>query len=1004
MKLAELDSEVFRNPGTAYRAVTLWMLNDRLEPDELRRQLRGFKDAGWGAVITRTFNGLRTEYLSEEWMEALEVVVETARELDMKVWFQAGYMPNAFPDLPQELQHEVLVAQSRGEEPTDGTVVAEDGESLYVARRLENAVDLLNPEAVRRYLELAYEETWFARFGDAFGETIEAVWVDEPCLRFGKFPWGDRVIEAVRQEWGISLPDRVPELFRRTGDWRALRHRFWRTVLSLFDDGYFRVVREWCERHGVLFAGHLMGEDNLRQQVGFNAAAMPHYAHMGVPGIDHLTADLRWPYNRDEERSEPCFVITPKQCSSAADQTGEARVLAEMYGVSSHGLTFEDRKRIGEWHALLGINQRCLHGSFYSMRGRRKRIYPVHLSYQQPWWRENRTVSDYFARLSYALREARCAADVLVLHPIESAFCYYTQFEHAAWEGMPERTELEDLQDSLMELSLNLLKAHRGFHYGDEAMLAAGGRVADGSLELGDCRYGVIILPSILTLRDSTVDLLRDFLDAGGTVLRAGEAPELTDLMDRIPPVANEPGALASAVSQAVPPRLELEAVEGPGERIYVYEGEVERGRLFFLLNTDEERRVEVEARFPGGGRPERWDLETGEISSLPQGRADGGTVCPLAFEPWQSHLVLLREGQLEVEARPAPTEVVREIALTGDWHVERGDPNALTLDFCRLRREDGDYGEVIPVSAVQQILQEDDPYSGPIGLRFEFGVEEPPSHVALVVEDPSEWTMTVNGREVRYSGIQWWIDRSFRPTDITEVVREGLNVIELEGKFEPLRRASGLARLFTVVKGTEVESAYLIGDFGVYGTLSEGTPQPPCRRFEPGFVIGAESPAPGGDLVGGGYPFYAGEITLSHSFDLDGPPAEGTRAYLSLTRLDACVARARVNGAEAGRVAWKPYRLDITEHLREGRNTVQIVLVSTLRNLLGPHHRPRGELLHCWGEDAFMGRWDRDSGEGYERWYERRGQETKAWTDDYFFMPFGLEKGARIEFVRERP
>ena len=77
-----MDRGQFRDPALAYRGVTLWMLNDRLDGDELERQLAGFRDAGWGAVITRTFDGLLTPYLSEEWMGLLERIVRTAKDLE----------------------------------------------------------------------------------------------------------------------------------------------------------------------------------------------------------------------------------------------------------------------------------------------------------------------------------------------------------------------------------------------------------------------------------------------------------------------------------------------------------------------------------------------------------------------------------------------------------------------------------------------------------------------------------------------------------------------------------------------------------------------------------------------------------------------------------------------------------------------------------------------------------------------------------------------------------
>ena len=63
-----INKSAFTNPGPDYGGVTLWMLNDKLEKEEICRQLDAICHAGIHAVITRTFNGLRTQYLSEEWM------------------------------------------------------------------------------------------------------------------------------------------------------------------------------------------------------------------------------------------------------------------------------------------------------------------------------------------------------------------------------------------------------------------------------------------------------------------------------------------------------------------------------------------------------------------------------------------------------------------------------------------------------------------------------------------------------------------------------------------------------------------------------------------------------------------------------------------------------------------------------------------------------------------------------------------------------------------------
>jgi hypothetical protein len=285
------------------------------------------------------------------------------------------------PDLPLEIAHQVLVrkpkatppaqagtcpsaatasehgtpagraegpgAQAKSAALADGeTVLAEDDSFLYCRRTLDNVLDLLNEQAVTAYLDDAYEKTWAGRFGREFGKTIEAVWVDEPHFRPPPLPWSRELPAIFERKWGFRLTDHLPSLFAAVGDHHKVRHQYWRTVTEMFVEAYFRRVGVWCGQHKLKFAGHLMGEDTLNNQIGWTGATMPAYQHMHLPGIDHLTRSLAWPTGKR-------FLLTPKQCSSAAHQAGRDEILAEMYGVSSHSISFEDRKQIGDWMAAL---------------------------------------------------------------------------------------------------------------------------------------------------------------------------------------------------------------------------------------------------------------------------------------------------------------------------------------------------------------------------------------------------------------------------------------------------------------------------------------------------------------------------------------------------------------------------------------------------------------------------------------------------------------------------
>ena len=63
----------------------------------------------------------------------------------------------------------------------------------------------------------------------------------------------------------------------------------------------------------------------------------------------------------------------------------------------------------------------------------------------------------------------------------------------------------------------------------------------------------------------------------------------------------------------------------------------------------------------------------------------------------------------------------------------------------------------------------------------------------------------------------------------------------------------------------------------------------------------------------------------------------------LEIRGLRAALANVSVNGQLAGTSAWQPHRVPIAALARPGTNEIELELVGTLRNLLGPHHLAGG-------------------------------------------------------------
>ena len=85
-------------------------------------------------------------------------------------------------------------------------------------------------------------------------------------------------------------------------------------------------------------------------------------------------------------------------------------------------------------------------------------------------------------------------------------------------------------------------------------------------LRIGEADYRAVVVPPLLTVRKTTLDLLRGFKDAGGTVVFAGEVPEHVDAVP-----SEEAADLADSCARAPAEGKELaRAVEAAARRISI--------------------------------------------------------------------------------------------------------------------------------------------------------------------------------------------------------------------------------------------------------------------------------------------------------------------------------------------------------------------------------------------------------------------------------------------------
>ena len=115
----KLINEV-RNNAINYGSIPFWSWNDRLHPDELRRQIRNMHDMEMKGFFMHARGGLETEYLSEDWYNCVKACIDEAKKLNMEAW---AYDENGWPSgfaggklLEDPDNHSVYVEASFSEE------------------------------------------------------------------------------------------------------------------------------------------------------------------------------------------------------------------------------------------------------------------------------------------------------------------------------------------------------------------------------------------------------------------------------------------------------------------------------------------------------------------------------------------------------------------------------------------------------------------------------------------------------------------------------------------------------------------------------------------------------------------------------------------------------------------------------------------------------------------------------------------------------------------------
>ncbi len=259
---------------------------------EVRAKVAVIQEQGIDSFLIYARSGLELEYMGEEWLKLNEWFCDEAEKRGMKVWLYDEY------NWPS--------GTCKGRVPSEnddwryaeyGVYRNPDGTYRWMTALAPGGwVNVCEPAAVARFIELTHEvyakrlDRWFKN------RTILGIFTDEPGHPTRvTFPEGRPLIsfrkysgleEEYKTATGRALKDDVEKwLATKEGD-------VWSVYLDLmgkrFRASYFDQIRAWCDRHGILFTGHMISENDIYGSARCNGNPILCLRGESLPGMDEI--------------------------------------------------------------------------------------------------------------------------------------------------------------------------------------------------------------------------------------------------------------------------------------------------------------------------------------------------------------------------------------------------------------------------------------------------------------------------------------------------------------------------------------------------------------------------------------------------------------------------------------------------------------------------------------------------------------------------------------------
>ncbi len=976
-------------PSASSKLWAFWIWNGKITLDGLKDQLNEFVDKGFGGVAIRPSVDMSPAYLSEEYFDLFQTVLELAKESGIKVRIaddfsmchggifndaaqknsslRAGKLvikeqfkvqnQEKFTYTPENAEREIVLATKLVNNRIDITSAKKltgtskstaiswkvpAGEWVIIVLKKEWQLDpygnyipnAFNAKTSQLYIQDVLGE-YTSRFSKLIPGTLEGFINEMPAMLPSEdsIPWDDDLITKYKSRYKKDLVSILPSLFLKVSDKHASnRGHVFNFISQALTERFAGTLETWASKNKmsqwVLAAER---DPDIQNNQLLDALSVVSGCDLSAVGI------------QNQEGTEKNFGILKAVADANALEFKRETIGVVGRNRKETSLSIQGIKSEIEKHASLGTDKIIIDGCFFNMSHRSFIKTPFNPFWYHVDWEKMKDLSEYSERLLSLSNSIQKNTELAVLFPSASAMADYLPSDNADFKRA--MFAFTKTVDSMRAEGLDFDVVTESFLSG--CTIKANGEFGP-TTKIRKGNYKAIVVPYSRLIANSTFVFLEKLAIKKGSVFFIDEAPtgnfddgQSDSFESRVSKLLRSKGKCVYVSSpDDITVNLDTEqaiSVTSNGKPcgdIVATVGTEAGATVAILTNEDSRRDLYTNIEISNNKYVYLLDLETGLILDIDEKEdIDDAVMVSFSFLPKQTvALVATTAKATGISAKESKTHPINL------WASDEKDYSVVLKDKWTFI---ADSLNALPLASWKMRIGLSRDHGG-FSHYYEsyFEVEELPETCLLAFMDSGSGSSVGDFSDIEIS-INGAIASVYKPEIIEESEEMSENdkgikefydgaIVKYDIKGAVVK---GVNRISIRTLGVSIDPASVTYPAMIVGNFSISKGQRGWKICNP------EVESAYGSWTKSGYPFLSGKGSYTHIFEV---PSDYKRVLLRMGEVSGGV-EVNINETDLEPLCWQPLCYDITKIVEQRRNRLNVTVSNNPDNILRMGAVPSG-------------------------------------------------------------